>query len=210
MVSTATLEAQLRLIVGRGYTALPARHLVEHRLGLTPALPERSVTLTIDDGYKSIYSIFFPLAVKYRIHATIFIYPSAISVLPFALTWEQLAEMRASGLIDVQSHSYTHPNLHIEEQQLSGPSFDRFVRRELELSRQVIEARLGQSCNLLAWPYGVSDAELREDARHAGYIAAFGVARRPVTRNDDIFALPRYIVTESNREAFLERILPSI
>jgi peptidoglycan/xylan/chitin deacetylase (PgdA/CDA1 family) len=207
MVSRVTLKEQLQLIVARGVSVVPARRLVERWYGRAPALPERSCAVTIDDGYKSIHSIFFPLAMKYRIPATVFIYPSAVSVLPFALTWEQLAEMTASGLIDVQSHSHTHPNLQLEEQRLSGASYDQFVRRELELSRRAIESRLGRPCDQLAWPYGVSDPDLRDDARQAGYVAAFGVARRPATQDDDVMALPRYMVTERNRAASFERLL---
>jgi peptidoglycan/xylan/chitin deacetylase (PgdA/CDA1 family) len=207
MVSTGTLEAQFRTIVERGIEVVPARRLVQRWCGTAPDMPERACVVTIDDGYKSIYSIFFPLAVKYRIHATVFIYPPAISVLPFALTWEELAEMTASGLIEVQFHSYTHPNLQLEEHRLSGPSFDQFVRRELDLSRRVIETWLGKPCDLLAWPYGVNDPELRQDARQAGYIAAFGIANRPATQGDDIMALPRRIVTERNRDASFGRLL---
>ncbi len=207
MVSAETLEAQLGHFANGDFKAIPARRLVQSLLGQAPEPPARSCVLTIDDGYKSAYTIFFPLALKYRIPATIFVYPSAISVFPFALTWQELGEMQASGLIDVQSHSYTHPNLSLEEKRLSGPSFDRFVRRELDLSRQVIEARLGATCDLLAWPYGLSDAELKEDARQAGYIAAFGTVRHPATPQDDVMAIPRFIITERHREASFERIL---
>ena len=84
MVSQGTLEGQLRLIVDRGISVVPARRVVDRWYGKAVEIPERSCAVTIDDGYKSIYSIFFPLAVKCRIPATIFIYPSAISVLPFA------------------------------------------------------------------------------------------------------------------------------
>jgi len=42
--------------------------------------------------------------------------------------------------------------------------------------------------------------------RRAGYIAAFGTARHHATQNDDIMALPRYIITERDREAAFEHI----
>jgi peptidoglycan/xylan/chitin deacetylase (PgdA/CDA1 family) len=207
MVTRVTLEAQLRTITNGGFKVVAARRLVEAWTGLGPDMPERSCVLTIDDGYRSIYTIFFPLAVKFRIPATIFIYPSAISVFPFALTWKELAEMKASGLIDVQSHSYTHPNLRVEEQRMSGPSFDAFVRGELMRSRETIEHRLGARCDMLAWPYGIVDAELKEDARRTGYVAAFGIARHHATSMDDIMALPRYMITERNRNSSFERLL---
>lgn len=115
--------------------------------------------------------------------------------------------MKASGLIDVQSHSYTHPNLRLGEQRMSASSFDAFIRRELVRSRETIEHRLGARCDMLAWPYGIVDAELKEDARRAGYVAAFGIARHHATRTDDIVALPRYTITERNRDSSLERLL---
>lgn len=52
----------------------------------------------------------FPLLKKYQIPATLFIYPSAISNASYALTWDQLKEMKETGLIDVQSHTFWHPN----------------------------------------------------------------------------------------------------
>jgi hypothetical protein len=71
----------------------------------------------------------------------------------------------------------------------------------------MIETQIGRPCDMLAWPYGLSDSKLKEDARQAGYIAAFGTARHHATQNDDIMAIPRYIITERNRDASFERIL---
>lgn len=67
MVTRTTLEDQLRTIAGGGFKVVSARQLVEAWTGLGPDLPEQSCVLTIDDGYRSIYTIFFPLAVKFRI-----------------------------------------------------------------------------------------------------------------------------------------------
>ena len=34
-------------------------------------------------------------------------------------TWAQLAEMKASGLVDIQSHTFWHPNFNVEKKRLA-------------------------------------------------------------------------------------------
>ena len=51
-----------------------------------------------------------PLARKYNVPVTVFIYPSAISNAKYAMTWDQLRELKRSGLFDFQGHTYWHPN----------------------------------------------------------------------------------------------------
>jgi peptidoglycan/xylan/chitin deacetylase (PgdA/CDA1 family) len=66
-------------------------------------------------------------------------------------------------------------------------------------SRSVLEQRLGGRVDLLAWPFGIHDDQLEQWARSAGYVAAFTIERRPVTRSDRMMALPRFIVTDLDR-----------
>ena len=51
-----------------------------------------------------------PLIERERIPVTLFSYPSAISNASYAMTWEQLAALKATGLFSIESHSYWHPN----------------------------------------------------------------------------------------------------
>jgi hypothetical protein len=70
------------------------------------------VAITVDDGHRSVYTDLYPRIVRLRQPVTLFIYPSAISNAPYALTWAKLSEMARSGLVDEQSHTYWHPNFH--------------------------------------------------------------------------------------------------
>ena len=52
------------------------------------------------------------------------------------LTWQQLAEMQASGLVDVPSHSYWHPKFTAEKKRLSLEDYTRFVAMQLGRPRE--------------------------------------------------------------------------
>ncbi len=206
-VTTPVFEAQLRLLQQRDYQVIPLRRLVEFLRGGSASIPERAVVIVADDGHGSVFSDMFPLVRRYRIPATLFVYPSAISNAGYALTWQQLTDMKASGQIDVQSHTYWHPNFTVERRRLVPDAYRRFVHDQLVNSRTAIERRLGGPVDLLAWPFGIYDEDLMRQAAASGYVAAFSIERRPATRGDNLFALPRYIVTDADRGARFEALL---
>ena len=198
-VTTPVFEAQLKLIVERGYKVVPLAALVAALGDSAVPMPERAVVLTVDDGHRTVHSDMFPLIQRFRIPVTLFIYPSAISNADYALTWAQLAEMKASGLVDIQSHTFWHPNFNVEKKRLAPAAYEKFAQDQLLKSKAVLEQRLGGKVDLLAWPFGIHDDQLAAWARAAGYDAAFTIERRPVTRSDKIMALPRFIVTDLDR-----------
>jgi peptidoglycan/xylan/chitin deacetylase (PgdA/CDA1 family) len=198
-VTTPVFEAQLKLIQERGYKVIPLAALVAALGDSAAPLPERAVVLTADDGHRTVYSDMFPLIQRLKIPVTLFIYPSAISNADYAMTWAQLAEMKASGLVDIQSHTFWHPNFNVEKKRLAPAAYEKFTQDQLLKSKAVLEQRFGEKVDLLAWPFGIRDDQLDQWAQAAGYVAAFTIERRPVTRSDKIMALPRFIVTNLDR-----------
>ena len=206
-VRTPVFEAQLETLERLGYTVIPFRMLVEHRLGAGPPPPRRAVVLTVDDGHRSVYTDMVPVLRRRRVPVTLFVYPSAVSNATYALTWEELRELRATGLIDVQSHTYWHPNFLVEKRRLSAQPYEQLVEDQLRRSRTVLEERLGTTVDLLAWPFGIHDDDLRQRAIRAGYVAAVALGRRHATTLDPIMALPRYLVTDGDQGARFEALL---
>jgi len=206
-VTTPVFEAQLKLIQERNYKVVPLQALMAALGDSAATLPERAVVLVADDGHRTVYTDMFPLIQRYKIPVTLFIYPSAISNASYALTWEQLAEMKASGLVDVQSHTFWHPNFNVERKRLAPPAYERFTQDQLVKSKSALEQRLGGKVDLLAWPFGIRDDQLDQWAQAAGYVAAFTIDRRPVTRADKPMALPRFIVTDADRGSRFEALL---
>ena len=197
-VTTPVFAAQLAWLASQNITVLPLHALVD-RLRAGASLPASSVVLTADDGHRSVYTQMFPLIRRYRVPMTLFIYPSAISNAAYALTWEEIEKMIRSGFVHVQSHTYWHPNFNMEQARLSPSVYRDFVKRQLSLSKSRLEQRLRIQVDLLAWPFGIHDAELDHLAVEAGYVAGFTIDRALVRRGADIMALPRYIVTDEDR-----------
>lgn len=206
-VQTSVLISQLDYLQHQGYTVIPLRRLLSFRAGETASLPARSVVITVDDGHESVFTVLFPLLRRYHIPVTLFIYPSAISNAHYALTWPQLEEMKRSGWVDIQSHTYWHPNFKREKKRLSELDYENFVRDQLRKSREVLIKKLGGPVDMLAWPYGIYDDGLIKDAREAGYIAGFGMARHPVGPADSSMALPRYLMINPVQGRVFEKLL---
>jgi len=195
-VTTATFEGHLQYLADNGYTVIPLRRLVDAWRGVAPPVPPHSVVITVDDGHRSVYGVMYPLVRRFAVPVTAFIYPSAISRADYALTWVQLRELRASGLFDIQSHTYWHPNFHTEKHRLTPDEYTAFVTLQLERSRAILERELGEPVALLSWPFGIYDADLVALARRAGYVAAVTIDGRPARPRDDLMALPRFLMTE--------------
>lgn len=206
-VTTKVFARQLQYLAANGYSVIAARQYVAYRLGKAPPPPRRAVIITADDGHRSVYTDMLPLVMQHRIPVTLFIYPSAISNADYALTWEQLRELQRTGFFDIQSHTYWHPNFKQEKRRLSAHEYERFVALQLTKARDTIHHELGVSTDLLAWPFGIFDPDLIKQAESAGYVAGFTLQRRPAGRSDQLLALPRYLVTNSDTGKAFESLL---
>lgn len=205
-VRTAVFEADLHDLHRHGYTVIPLQRLVAFLAGSAPPPPQHSVVITADDGHQSVFTEMFPVIRREHIPVTLFIYPSAISNASYAMTWQQLRVMQDSGLVEIQSHTYWHPNLKKEKRRLDKPAYRQFVDMQLLKSKQLLEQKLGKPVTMLAWAFGICDDELIEHARQAGYIAAFTIERRAAKRTDNPMALPRFLMTDDVRP---DRLLAS-
>ena len=206
-VTTPVVEAQLKAIQDGGHTVVALTTLLGALGESATTLPARPIVIVSDDGHKSVYTDLFPLMKRFRIPVTLFIYPSAISNATYAMTWEQLGEIKASGLADIQSHTFWHPNFNAEKKRLAPAAYEKFVQDQLVKSKAVLEQRFASKVDLLAWPFGIHDAELERAAQAAGYVAGFTIDRRPVTRTEKVTALPRFIVTDYDRGSRLANLL---
>ena len=69
---------------------------------------------------------------------TLFIYPSAISKARYAMTWGQLKELQRTGLLDIQSHTFWHPNFRVEKRRLTPNDYRKFVNLQLVKAKMSI------------------------------------------------------------------------
>jgi peptidoglycan/xylan/chitin deacetylase (PgdA/CDA1 family) len=205
-VTTPVFESHLKYLRENGYRIIPLRELLNFRLTKVIPSESRFVVLTADDAHLSVYTTALPLLKKYGVPMTLFVYPSAVSNASYAMTWDQLRELKSTGLFDFQSHTYWHPNFKQERKRLQPAEFEKLVHMQLTKSKAKLEKELGVKVDLLAWPFGIHDPWLMATAAQAGYTAAFTIEGRPCALADDPMALPRYLMTDKYRGKLFERI----
>jgi peptidoglycan/xylan/chitin deacetylase (PgdA/CDA1 family) len=206
-VTTHRFESHVKYLIETSYTVIPLRQVVDYHLGRRKSLPFRSVAITVDDGHKSVYTDLFPIVRKYKIPVTLFLYPSAISNASYAMTWDQLREIQASGLFDFQGHTYWHPNFKNERKRLGPLEYEKFVEMQLNKSREKLAKELGIQVDMLSWPFGIYDENLIQKAVEAGYVCAFTIERSHAKASDRVMALPRYLITDADKGEAFEKIL---
>lgn len=206
-VTPAAFEAQMAYLAAHGYTVVPIARLPAYLEGREP-MPRKAVVITIDDGYRSTYDVAYPILRKHRFPATVFLYTDFVGA-PDALTWAQMKEMSASGLVDLQPHSKTHSNLTLRPADEKEGRYRERVRREVEAPVDVIRSQLGLSSVAYAFPYGdVNDVvvgELRAKGVKLGvtvtpggnafYAPPYMLRRTMIFGGDDLEAFSAKLVT---------------
>lgn len=116
--------------------------------------------------------------------------------LPGAMSWEQIAELDASGLITLGAHTVNHPMLSL----LS----DERLKAEVEGSRDAL-AGFQSFRKVFAYPYGDAPAigaRVEVAVRKAGFDAGFTTCERALTGKEAPMALDRVCVAEMSIEEF--------
>ena len=168
-------DRQMRYLYENGYHVVSPNELrafLEYR----QPLPPKSVWITMDDGYRSVYQVAYPILKKYGFTATLFIYTDFVGVSKTAITWDQLREMKSDGFV-IGSHTMSHSNLTEPQADESEKDFAARVRKELYESKRIIDAKLKQDTEVFAYPYGYHDHRAIELAQKAGYRLAVSVKR---------------------------------
>ncbi len=199
-----TFDRQMRYLKENGYHVITAEELfafLEYRRGL----PQKSVLITMDDGYRSVYNVAYPILQKYGFKATIFIYTSFVGVSKMAITWDQLKEMKASGFT-IGSHTVYHTDLTQPKEDETEQAFLARIKEELFGSKKIIDRKLDQNTYLLAYPFGYYDQRSIQVARNAGYKFAMSVKRggNPFFANP--LTLRRDQILKKDMEAFISRL----
>ena len=155
-------EKQLQYLKQHGYRAITIDELA-HDVAVGTTSSQKLVALTFDDGWENQYQYAFPLLKKYNDIATFYIYTNPISKDPRFLTWQQVEELSAAGML-IGSHTLSHPYLNkLSPQQLHDEIFE---------SKKILEAHLGKPVDHFASPFGYSDANVESLVKEAGYTTA--------------------------------------
>ena len=198
-LSAERLIAHFNWLRDNGYTPVSWQQIKDARAGRSK-LPDKPVLLTFDDGYISFYTTIYPILKAFNYPAVYALVTSWMEVpaggrvkygnttLPRSafITWEQVREMQASGLIEIASH--THDLHHGQKGNPGGSQFaavfpgnykdGRYetpqtyrnrISADLKASRDTIIRRTGIKPEILVWPYGQFTQTALDIARGIGF-----------------------------------------
>ena len=143
-VTPAALRRQLEAVLASGARIVRLQDAL--RLLARP-VEEACVCVTFDDGYRDTLEAAAPLLAELGVPGTLYL-PSQVpggqarftwyrKNAPPALSRDEVRELAAGGVIDVQSHSRTHPRLPAVD--------DAWAREEIAGSKAELEALLGRA-----------------------------------------------------------------
>ena len=196
-------EAHLKELAESKYTVLPVEKILA-ALKKGETLPDRTVGITIDDGYRSIYAEAWPRLKKAGFPFTIFIATNGIDRgRQGMLSWDQIREMHKAG-VTIGAHTASH--LH-----MPAADTERNLN-ELTKSNNRLAMELQKIPSLFAYPYGETSSAIQKLSRATGYQFAFGQHSGVVNSTTDIFYVPRFAMNESfghlNRFQLVVNALP--
>ena len=191
-------EQQMAFLKDNGYHTVTPHEMYMAFTDGAP-LPTNPVLITFDDGYADNYTYAYPILKKYDMKAAIFVITSLMGK-PGYLTWGQAAEMEASGVVSIESHTVNHGSL--------TELTDEQVRYELTEAKHDIEQRLGKEVEFLAYPTGAYNLHIASLVQEAGYKGAFTVRYGNMDRAANFYAIERVPIfhTSDTFASFLERL----
>lgn len=152
-------------------------------------LPPRTVALSFDGADKSVLEIAVPLLKQKNLPFTIFIPAGKVSSgKPPFMTWNDLRALKKTGLASFGLHPSSYSRL-------AGTDSNE-IRRQINNSLATIRKELDVNPELLAYPFGEYDAGFESIAKSVNLKAAFGQQSGVAYAGDNLYALPRFTLTE--------------
>ncbi len=172
-------------------------------------LPDYSVVLTFDDGYRNFYTMAAPRLRERNLPASLFLTVGKIKEerrqgdwspeddIEY-LSWPEVVELKSSG-VEVGSHTVTHPML----SQLPLEEAERDLRESMTAGAH----RTGDERPPFAYPFGDYTPEVAERARTLGYSCALTTDAGANDPSEDLYTLRRVLIGDDDDEpAFAARV----
>jgi len=182
-------EAHLEELKNGSYTVLDLPTIAKMMIDGEP-LPDRTIAITIDDAYSSVFFEAFPRLQEAGFPFTVFV---ATDLLDSGgggryMTWDQIRQLRDAG-VTIGAHTAGHEHLAaIDEEE---------VIRTLERSKGSFKRELGEVPALFAYPYGEMSLKVKKIIQDQGFLMAFGQHSGVAEAGLDLFYQPRFALNEN-------------
>lgn len=203
-INIIEFEKQLDYLATHNYSVISLSELLK---GLRNGqLPPKPVVITIDDGFKSTFTLAYPVLKKYNFPATLFIYTNFIEKNSNSLTWGEIKEMTENNL-EIGSHTLSHCNLLQYKENENYENYLARIKKEIFLSKEILESKIGGKVKFFAYPYGVYSPTIKNLVIQADYEGILNANSMNNTLNTNPFSLNRQIIFGNNSFSSFIQIL---
>lgn len=191
-VKLAEFDAHIAELTSGKYNVMALPDVLA-AMGKGETLPNRTVAITIDDTFRSVYEVAWPRLKKAGLPFTLFVATDAPDKKrPGYMSWDEIREVRGAG-VTVGAH--TAALLPV-----STATTEEF-RADIERSLASFQREMGERPTLFSWPRGEMDTAAGQMLAQQGFKAAFGYHSGPVGPLADRMMMPRFPMVGRYAEA---------
>ena len=197
---TSDFCQQMQYIQDAGLTVITMQDFQEWLLG-ERCLPERCVLITIDDGWRSVYTDAFPVLKAYGYPFTLFLYTSYLSGKGQSMTPAMIQEMQAAGAtVGCHSASHLYPS-QWKRYAEDSPEYAAQLEQEIPEAVDKLKSLVG-NCSTYWYPGGYHTPTMEAALSEHGVQLAFTVLEKKVTTIEQPLQVHRYMVFGTDPRIF--------
>lgn len=191
-------EAHLSYLEKNGYNVWSLSKIVNYMLE-GRAIPDKTVALTIDDAYKSIYTEAFLRLKEKKFPFTVFVNTLSIdSKSKSYMSWDEMRDMEHFGA-EFANHSITHDYM-LPKGSEDKSQWQKRIKDEIGGAQKRLQEELGKDTNenpkIFSYPFGEYSKETAEYIQTLGYVGVTQTSGA-VDMHSDTKALPRFPMAEA-------------
>ncbi|MGE5490328.1 MAG: polysaccharide deacetylase family protein [Actinomycetota bacterium] len=216
-VSPAAFRDQIAALAAAGWRSAGLDEVERFFRG--EPLPARTCVITFDDGYLDNFVYAHPVLAEFGMRAVLFVVTGWLGDGPVRdakaatpnhteckqriaagdadsvmVRWSEMEAMAAASTFEFHSHTHTHTRW---DRELADPAARRdALAADLDLSRQMLIARLGECSRHLCWPQGYYDDDYIDTAQSVGFDHLYTTEIRVNTPATDPCRIARFVTKE--------------
>lgn len=207
-IKTDTFKWQLDYLEQNNFNVWPLTKLV-WAIKYQKPIPEKTVVITVDDAWRSVYTEAYPLIKQKGWPMTVFVNTLPVDKnLSTTMTWDQMREMSRHG-IEFGNHSATHDYL-IRQENESYLDWRKRALRDIIKAEKRLKEEIGihnSGIKIFSYPFGEFSSELANLLAKLNY---HSVAQNSgaVGHGSDLRTLSRFPMNDfyADKEAFIRKI----
>lgn len=221
-VAKQNFVGHLDWLAANGYHFVSIQQIIDAHAG-REELPDKAVLLTFDDGFESFYTRVFPILRERQIPAVEAVIgtwmrrsekPDVPGIKP-VLTWSQVREIEASGLVEIASHTdamhdeinadpegethaavTTRAYLDAAGRYETDREYSQRLAKGMARSAAFVTAATGHPPRVLVWPYGEYNALAVAAASRAGMPITLALSDGVNDAHASLSVIKRLLVTD--------------